>query len=781
MSLFKTSPVILLFMFSLLYPIESLAQLTGDVNFVVLRVTFPDFGPGTRFTEAQVENDFANIGTLWGNHTSYGTINLHYQFAGPYQLPSNSGTYIHSTPQGFTSSDGEALRLLTDAVANSPNTVNWAAVYGVVILFGDALNQACYRGLTPLGTSHIIPPAGGALDIHYSIVGENPCEDETFTWGRWAHEMGHEMQANPGNPWHPSNYNSYFEQMDAEYPAQSGMFNKQSNMAYPGWMPAGKYKVIMPPTGAAVGIFAEEQPPGLNPDFQAIKAFLTFGGTRVYYLISVRRRINGDELATVHGPNGIPDEGVLIERVVEGGDSAFNDCFPDNCPRWVNIIGNGGDRNRLWHQNDVYFSDSDGILIEVQRKLSDDSYFVFVEYCNPTFCSDRPADVGINSWLQAPGNTYETTDIWVDSPLNGYDTYRYGMWSDLMGGMVPMGNGDDPAVGQVNRIYARVRNYGSAPATNVVVHFDVTNPLGLGINGSNGFVELGSVDQSQFPGLALIAPGSSVDVYLEWTPQISLTPEQIAEGRFFFHSCLRVRLNHVPGETFFANQDGDGQQENIEYFQAPTGGGGSGSAQGSVIRLRNDSKIVPKEFHLNLLRDDLPSSWIVELNNGDPIVRLGPNEVRDIPLKLKQSPAEPAGSHHSARVIASNIVTLHNELDPNDVHNDPRPLGGVSVQFNVLHIPKLTCTFSSGHVRGTISGLDSTEQDAWVFIGGLKPSRKSTESDFAPGVGRLVRVGVSNGQGTFQSEPPDGAATGVCLFPGSKLSASTGSTIIAFK
>ena len=45
-----------------------------------------------------------------------------------------------------------------------------------------------------------------------------------------------------------------------------------------------------------------------------------------------------------------------------------------------------------------------------------------------------------------------------------------------MGEMVPMGNGDDPtAVGLVNRLYARVRNYGSAAAANVVVHFDISN------------------------------------------------------------------------------------------------------------------------------------------------------------------------------------------------------------------------------------------------------------------------------------------------------------------
>ena len=40
---------------------------------------------------------------------------------------------------------------------------------------------------------------------------------------------------------------------------------------------------------------------------------------------------------------------------------------------------------------------------------------------------------------------------------------------------------------------------------------DVTDPPGLGINGSNGFKQLGSVDSGSFPGLASIAPGDHVD------------------------------------------------------------------------------------------------------------------------------------------------------------------------------------------------------------------------------------------------------------------------------
>ncbi len=497
------------------------SALSGTANFVVLRVTFSDFGTGTRFTTASAQANFNNIAKLWGNELSYGNITLQYQYGGPYQVASPSATYLDQ--QGGQSSSTPAIvKLIDDAVARSPATINWTNVYGVVVVFGDTRVGGFYRGITLPGTTTISPPAGGSFNVHGSIVGESPLEDLTRTWGRWAHEMGHQMQANPGNPWHPSNYNSDFEQMDAEYPAQSGVFNKQANTAYPGWMPTGKYKLVSPPQGASVGLLAEEQPPGLQPDFQAIKAFLTFGGPKLYYLVSVRHHVLGDEVATTHGPKGIPDEGVLIERVVEGGDPNIDDCAPNGCFRWVNVIGNGGS-DTLWHSGNTYRNVTDGIFITVRAKLDPDHYLVDVAYADK---AGQP-DVGLNSWLEPPGNTYETTDIWIDSPLNGYGTYRYPIWSDLLGGTVPSGNGDDPAVGQVNRLYARVRNYGNAPAANVVVHFDITNPPGLGINGSNGFIPLGTVDKTAFPGLALIPPGKTVDVYYNWTPNFTLTPAEI--------------------------------------------------------------------------------------------------------------------------------------------------------------------------------------------------------------------------------------------------------------
>jgi hypothetical protein len=69
-------------------PLRAEAQLSGPVNYVVLRVTFSDFGTNTRFTTAQAQTNFNNIAKLWGTESSYGNITLNYQFGGPFQVAS---------------------------------------------------------------------------------------------------------------------------------------------------------------------------------------------------------------------------------------------------------------------------------------------------------------------------------------------------------------------------------------------------------------------------------------------------------------------------------------------------------------------------------------------------------------------------------------------------------------------------------------------------------------------------------------------------------------------
>lgn len=747
-------------------PAQPDADVLGAQRVIVLRTRFNDYGNATRFTQAEVEGFFDELNTLWKN-TSYGKISIDYQVTALFALPDDRTDYVDDLPpcesdpairpNGDLSCDGKFDKVLNDAIANSPNTLDWTDIDAVMVVMSETDNSQFHRGQGSGSCNLRMGPGGSVKNVGCAIFSENPTETERQVWGRWAHEIGHAFQQ--AGPAHPSNYNSEFELMDSNYPGQTGVFEKQADQGFPGWMPGGKYVLVNKDNGGErICLWAMEYDPLGNPVPQAIRADITGS---LYYLISVRRQVLGDDLNGGF-PNGIPDEGVLIERVVEGAD------------QWVTVQGKGGDRNRLWQEGDLFDGGADGVQIVVDKKVDEDNYCVTVRF-------DKRAiqpDVMLDPWTSPPGNTWETTDIWVDSPVNGFGTYRYGQWNDLDGNLVPRGNGDDPAVGMVNRLYARVRNRGTQTATNVKVNFEITDPPGLGIAGANGWAGLGSVDSATFPGLAAIAPGSFVDVYLEWTPNIALTPEQIAAGTFYFHTCVRVKLDPVAGETILGNQDGDREQENISYFQAvpPSQGG---SVLDRVITLRNPDLVNPKWFSISY-ETDIPAGWLLEVNEGRTGVEVPPGGTVEIPVFIKPQGPAVVGSIFGVDVSASSLELLIDDKNPKDRHPGYDTLGGARVEARVMIPPKLSCSaldqgpneiFVSGELAGTEQFFNEKEPFS-VYVIGVDGARS-----FMPETGKLLQV---TREGKFEgtlapSRNKKNAEEVVCIFAGTEELASASS------
>lgn len=704
---------------------------SGTRRYVVLRIWFDDLPSPPRYTKTQVQTFFQDISDLWKT-TSSGAVTINTQVSDLYHLHGNSSSSTYWDSNGWF-----AYQTLIDAIeASGGQGIDWSKpVDGIFVVVANKWS----RGVN-FGTScnlQLGPKPSSTKSLPCSIVSENPSDADVNVWGRWAHETGHMLQA--GGPAHPSNYNSNFEQMDALYPGQSGAFEKQTGQAF-GWMPDTKYIDVTPSMGGVNrNIYTEEQAPSSSPNAQAIRAYINGPGS-AYYLISVRRPIRGDELSP------IPDEGVLIERVTPNGDP------------WVTIEGRGGNRDDLWHNDQTYTNASDGIAITVSRILDRDNYEISVSYGSQ---ANRP-DVGLESWLQPPGSTYETTDIWVDSPVNGYGVYRYGTWSDLHGGMVPRGNGDDPAIGEVNRLYARVRNYGSVAATNVVVRFDVTNPLGVGINGSNGFTSIGSVSSAQFPALASIPPGGYTDVYIDWTPKATLTAQQKAQGIFYFHSCVRVRIDHLPTETIFGNQDGNGQQENIDYFQVPPAGSPAKPPKYQYkIPLRNDDPINPKLFYIQYKPGPLPPNWKLTVNGGKARVNVPAGAKIDVPIILQPGKKLAAGKQVRVPIFASSMRTLVSDKNATDLHPDFDQLGGITVQALSVASVRLTCraTSVSGNTvfsgKLTVTKPGKVQPRLPVYVQGIN------SDGYRPGA--LLRV---SSKGAFQGRVEGSYPQGICLFAG---------------
>ncbi len=736
------------------------APISGPKTVVVLRVYFNDYANASNFDQAAVQALFDRLDRLWRD-TSYNKISIVHRVSTLYKLPSNRSAYIDDFADGDLSNGGKYQKVLDDAVANAPSSgadaVNFSGADAVFVLMAETGNQF-HRGQAnkcslPIG-------AGGAnRTVGCAIFSENPTEGANLRWGRWAHEMGHAFQV--AGPAHPSNYNNEFELMDSNYPGQTGVFEKLDNVGFPGWLPAAKYVTVSSANGGEeLCIYAEEYDPALQPNPQAIKATITGS---LYYMISVRERAFGDELNGdfLAPPAGIPDEGVLIERVSEGSDP------------WVTVQGKGGNRNRLWQVGDRFDSGADGVVIDILRQNASAPN----EFCVKVSYDKRAVqpDVMIAPWTSAPGNTWETTDIWVDSPVNGYGTFRYGSWSDLRGGTVPRGNGDDPAVNMVNRLYARVRNVGTQTATNIVVRFQITDPPGLGIAGANGWANLGFVDKNSFGDLAALAPGATTDVYIEWTPNFPLTQEQIVAGNFNFHTCVRVKIDTVAGETVIGNQDGDREQENINYFQAIDNGGGPDTVFDSFITLRNDDLVDKKWFSLSY-SSTLPGDWVLDVNGGVQGVELNPDETRQIPILIKPQGPAVVGSIFGVDVRASYQQLLVSDLDPNDKHPADMELGGARVEARVLLPARIQCEATeSGEVIVT-GKLEVNEKylnsrvPLRVVVQGVDGKRR-----FIPGA---VKDDVVQKDGSFSIDiysQKERIEEVVCLFAGTDELASAGS------
>ena len=574
-------------------------------------------------------------------------------------------------------------------------------------------------------------------DQYHRVDGDN------VIWGALAHEMAHAVQQYAGfsvGSNHPSNYNSNFELLDVNMPGQSTDYMKSTG--FKDWLPASQTIAITSNGRSQSDMYclnSIETDYHTDPTPQILRINIT---DDLYYLVSVRKRMNGDDLQTwyrwqnVSPPNpalpaGIPDEGVLIERVINNG-TQWDDINGDGIRQssevqdwrvvvrgppstYTNdvppVIAGIQNDNKLWKVGQEFKNETDGTT---SKDLTDGvNIRIFSRpFDTPTqlqYCvkvkfgvgAIQP-DVGLRPWRQAPSNGYETTDIWVDSPLNGYNTFRYGSWNDLSGYPVPVGNGDDPAIGSVNRIYARVHNFGTSIATNVNVNFKQSNPLGVGVPSDTAWQNIGSVNQVQFPNLASIPAGGFVDVYIEWTPSVTLTADQIAAGIFSFHSCIKVNVDQVLGESVLGNNEAE---ENIQNFEAtPT----RSPLFDYSFKLYNDAATA-QLLHLTRL-NNLPSGWNLSINNNLESVTIPNNANVTVPVTVTATGSSIVGSAFTVNIGVSKAIMLqqlNSALQTVAEHPAQMELGGFDFTVNVLADTSIKCdAYSQDGLINVVGSLD---------------------------------------------------------------------------
>jgi hypothetical protein len=196
-----------------------------------------------------------------------------------------------------------------------------------------------------------------------------------------------------------------------------------------------------------------------------------------------------------------------------------------------------------------------------------------------------------------------------------------------------------------------------------------------------------------------------VDVYVEWKPDYDVPDDEVEDGFFAFHTCLRVRLDPVADETVLGNQDGDREQENVFYFGVPESAGGV--AADAIVHLSNDDPTDSRHFYLHAA-SDLPDDWVVEINGGVQDVEVGPNDTVDVPVRLIAGipMTIDVGSTYGVDVYASALNLLTNDLDPEDQHPENLVLGGVRFETRVEQPTHLACQFyTTGNLIDIICDL----------------------------------------------------------------------------
>lgn len=191
-------------------------------------------------------------------------------------------------------------------------------------------------------------------------------------------------------------------------------------------------------------------------------------------------------------------------------------------------------------------------------------------------------------------STWETVDIWIDSPRNNsgatiiYENHVPGNPS------APIRNGDRPWVHRVNKIYARIRNTGAGPASDVYVSFYGTSPPGVGDNGNWSLI--GTQVIPTISGYDPLTPGSGeVIISQPWTPGADQ------------HTCIKVVIFPQPVEINTANNFA---QENVFVFDSA--GGSSHEPVVLDAMVRSPFSIWKK---VDMLAKGLPYGWHVVIDH----------------------------------------------------------------------------------------------------------------------------------------------------------------------
>ncbi len=629
---------------------------SGTYTEAVVQVVFSDETAGEHpLSVTDLDNAAPEIHKYFSD-LSYGKLNMQVRFIRVFltTIPEESGT--PATWANFQSC-GSGCNLTVDAtnaalVSDSTflNGVNGISIlvlqkYAAAGVTGFGLES--YPGLTQQVVQSRLP------EVPKNTV--NPIGPSQVSWGGWAHEFGHQLEVFGGTytsgPWlgHPSGYASGYDLMDSCYPCHESSYGllgaplvNDPRTVFPGWLDSAHVATVPIPSGP-IGQTFVLPPLSQNistPTIQAVQ--IPIDGKRAYW-VNARARLTSDAIQE-RTPQGIFSEGVQIQRTDQDAKVPVTVCRPKETPVCTNA--NTDPPNWpyfLWQPGETFTDSDQNIKVAVVAAVTGGWEVNITRDVPPSH-----PDLFITPWLTPPENTYETVDIWVDSICNGYGVLRYGKRAD---GTV-FGSGDDPCINHENRVYATIHNIGDVAAPATTASFQVSNPLGVGVSGL--WKSLGTA------AVPSIAAGGSATVFVTWTPTPSLTPAQIMQKHFHFHSCIQVAITPAAGEIVTSNNSA---QENITYFEAvaqgaPVGGNFPLPVINGAFTVTNPFAGNSQQYSLRTV-SRLPAGWTYSVNGGTQDLQIFSGQTVSIPVQITPPPS-PVGKIYDLKADALTILLLQN-------------------------------------------------------------------------------------------------------------------------
>lgn len=460
-------------------------------------------------------------------------------------------------------------------------------------------------------------------------------------WSRTAHEFGHAFGRFADSYYSPVRRPENWDIMDCtDCGAQTPGWNKDHQATWYTGQHASKLKVIARPTGLnqvvdeTILVPYETQ----NAPAGSIQTLRLDVGAGIHLYVENRQKINGQT-----GSQQLPGSGIIITDAIDDLNT-------------INV-----------HRNEIQLY---GGPILPGSSFVDQAYGnlkIEVSGTAPnlkvrtTWGPDPYADLSITPWFAPP---WESPDIWVDSPVNGWDFYEYNDLSlnpSVPGN--PVRNGDRPSLSSINHLYARVTNTGNSVMNNVQVSFFVSDPQGIGQeNKSWTLIEkkpVGSVNG-----------GQSVV-----TPKVSFAPKASA------HTCIKVEIDYQPGEL---NASNNITYENITDFN---------TTAASPWKPIESNLLVVNPFDkyksITMEMRGLPKDWKGWVS--DRVITLEPKGSKLIKYRIDPSLV-------SLREIGKSVDIDIVGYIPND--KNYVPLGGVTAAVHLVEQSSVSIDISStGNIR----------------------------------------------------------------------------------